>query len=84
MGLIAGGSDRAFASDHISVEANYFSDPDGCDLVFLVNAVVTLGLRGDYFYQWLGSFLIAWPIAAGVAFIAIPLARQAAQKIVLN
>jgi hypothetical protein len=54
-------------------------------IVFLVSAVVTflnIGLRGDYFSQWLGSFIIAWPIAAVVAFIAIPLARQATQKIV--
>jgi hypothetical protein len=54
-------------------------------IVFLVSAVVTflnIGLRADYLSQWLGSFIIAWPIAAVVAFIAIPLARQATQKIV--
>jgi hypothetical protein len=54
-------------------------------IVFLVSAVVTflnIGLRADYLSQWLGSFIVAWPIAAVVAFIAIPLARQATQKIV--
>lgn len=54
-------------------------------IVFLVSAVVTflnIGLRADYLSQWLGSFIIAWPIAAVVAFIAIPLARQTTQKIV--
>ena len=54
-------------------------------IVFLVSAVVTflnIGLRADYLSQWLGSFIIAWPIAAVVAFVAIPLARQATQKIV--
>jgi hypothetical protein len=54
-------------------------------IVFLVSAVVTflnIGLRGDYLSQWLGSFIVAWPIAAVVAFAAIPLARQFTQKIV--
>ena len=54
-------------------------------IVFLVSAVVTflnIGLRADYLSQWLGSFIIAWPIAAVVAFIAIPLARHTTQKIV--
>ncbi|MGH6783699.1 MAG: DUF2798 domain-containing protein [Sphingomicrobium sp.] len=54
-------------------------------IVFLVSAVVTflnIGLRADYLSQWLGSFFIAWPIAAAVAFIAIPLARHATQKLV--
>jgi hypothetical protein len=54
-------------------------------IVFLVSAVVTflnIGLRADYLAQWLGSFIIAWPIAAVVAFIAIPLARLVTQKLV--
>jgi Protein of unknown function (DUF2798) len=54
-------------------------------IVFLVSAVVTflnIGLRADFLSKWLGSFIIAWPIAAAVAFIAIPLARLTTQKIV--
>jgi hypothetical protein len=54
-------------------------------IVLLVSAVVTflnIGLRADYLSQWLGSFIVAWPIAAVVAFVAIPLARHATRKLV--
>jgi hypothetical protein len=54
-------------------------------IVFLVSAVVTflnIGMRADYFSQWLGSFIIAWPIAAVVAFFAIPAARWITRNVV--
>ena len=54
-------------------------------IVFLVSAVVTflnIGLRADYVAQWLGSFVVAWPIAAVVAFFAIPVARWLTGKFV--
>jgi hypothetical protein len=54
-------------------------------IVFLVSAVVTLlniGLRADYLSQWLGSFIVAWPIAAVVAFFAIPAARWLTHRLV--
>ena len=54
-------------------------------IVFLVSAVVTflnIGLRADYVAQWLGSFVVAWPIAAIVAFFAIPVARWLTVKFV--
>jgi hypothetical protein len=55
-------------------------------IVFLVSAVVTflnIGVRGDYVAQWLGSFIVAWPIAAVVAFFAIPAARWVSRNIVV-
>jgi hypothetical protein len=54
-------------------------------IVFLVSAVVTflnIGLRADYLSQWLGSFTVAWPIAAVVAFFAIPAARWLTRALV--
>jgi hypothetical protein len=54
-------------------------------IVFLVSAVVTflnIGLRADYVSQWLGSFVVAWPFAALVAFVAIPTARWVTRKVV--
>ena len=54
-------------------------------IVFLVSAVVTflnIGLRADYVSQWLGSFIVAWPIAAVLAFFAIPAARWLTRKFV--
>ncbi len=54
-------------------------------IVFLVSAVVTainIGFRSDYVAQWMRSFFVAWPIAAVVAFVAIPLARRGTQMVV--
>lgn len=54
-------------------------------IVFLVSAVVTfinIGFSPNYVGQWLRSFIIAWPVAAMVAFIAIPVARRSTQTIV--
>jgi hypothetical protein len=52
-------------------------------IVFPDDAVVAflnIGLRTDYVSQWLGSFVIAWPVAAVVAFFAIPAARRVARN----
>jgi Protein of unknown function (DUF2798) len=54
-------------------------------IVFLVSAVVTflnIGLRTDYVSKWLGSFIVAWPVAAVVAFFAIPAARCGTRNLV--
>lgn len=54
-------------------------------IVFVVSAMVTylnVGFRPDYLSRWLGSFFLAWPIAAAVAFIAIPIARRGTQAII--
>ena len=54
-------------------------------IVFIVSFLVSLiniGLPPDFIARWLGAFLLAWPLAAVVAFFAIPLARFATQRIV--
>jgi hypothetical protein len=54
-------------------------------IVFVVSAVVTLtniGLRADFVSAWMRAFLIGWPVAAIVAFVAIPLARRLTGQIV--
>ncbi len=54
-------------------------------MAFLMTGLVTwlnLGLPADFVLRWLHAFAIAWPAAAGAAFIAIPLARRATARIV--
>jgi hypothetical protein len=54
-------------------------------MAFLMTALVTylnLGFPPDFFGRWMHAFVIAWPCAAGAAFIAIPLARRGTALIV--
>jgi hypothetical protein len=41
-----------------------------------VITAVNLGFPPDYLLRWMKAFAIAWPIAAVVAFLAVPLARS--------
>jgi hypothetical protein len=48
-------------------------------MVFMVTLVVTfinLGLPSDFLKQWAKAYFIAWPIAAGTAFVIMPTARR--------
>jgi hypothetical protein len=54
-------------------------------IVFVVSGVVTftnIGLRADFVPRWLKAFVTGWPVAAVLAFIAIPYVRRATQVIV--
>jgi hypothetical protein len=54
-------------------------------IVFMVSGVVTflnIGLRHDYLAQWMRAFAVGWPVAAIVAFVAIPVARVVTQRLV--
>lgn len=54
-------------------------------MAFLMTAVITyinLGLPDDFLVRWLVAFIVAWPLAVGAAFIAIPIARNVTQRIV--
>ena len=54
-------------------------------IVFVVSGVVTffnIGLRADFVPRWLSAFLIGWPVAAVIAFFALPFARVVTQRIV--
>ena len=54
-------------------------------IVFAVSRVVTfinIGFRADYLSQWMRAFVMGWPVAALVAFFAIPFARRVTARIV--
>lgn len=54
-------------------------------MAFLMTGLVTwlnLGFPADFLKRWMTAFIIAWPCAAGAAFIAIPVARKVTDAIV--
>ena len=54
-------------------------------IVFVVSAVVTftnIGFRADFVPHWLRAFMTGWPVAAVLAFFAIPYVRRATELIV--
>jgi hypothetical protein len=54
-------------------------------IVFVVSGVVTftnIGLRADFVPRWLKAFVTGWPVAAVLAFVAIPYVRRATDVIV--
>jgi hypothetical protein len=54
-------------------------------MALLMTAVITfinLGFPPNYFVQWMKAFVVAWPLASCVAFIAVPLARRITAAIV--
>jgi Protein of unknown function (DUF2798) len=54
-------------------------------IVFVVSGVVTftnIGLRADFVPRWLKAFVTGWPVAAVLAFLAIPYVRRATEAIV--
>lgn len=54
-------------------------------IVFVVSGVVTftnIGLRADFIPRWLKAFVTGWPVAAVLAFVAIPYVRRATEVIV--
>lgn len=54
-------------------------------MAFLMTAVITwlnLGFPPDFLSRWLHAFVVAWPLAALAAFIAIPIAQRATRRIV--
>jgi hypothetical protein len=57
-------------------------------MVFMVTLVTLLvttigqGFPPDFFQHWAKAYFIAWPVAAGTAFLVIPTARRTTQRIV--
>ncbi len=54
-------------------------------IVFVVSGVVTftnIGMRADFVPRWLKAFITGWPVAAVLAFIAVPHIRRATEAIV--
>ncbi len=53
-------------------------------MAFIMTAVITfinLGLPHNFLALWARAFVIAWPLAALAAFIAIPIAQRLTQRI---
>ena len=54
-------------------------------MVFMVTLIVTylnLGLPRDFLAQWAKAYLVAWPIAAGTAYLVMPVARRFTTRVV--
>ena len=54
-------------------------------MVFMVTLVATylnLGLRHDFALQWAKSYFVAWPIAAGMAYLVTPMARRFTDRVI--
>jgi hypothetical protein len=54
-------------------------------MVAMVTLIVTwlnLGLRPDFLLQWAKAFIIAWPIAAAMAYLVTPTARRFTTRVV--
>lgn len=53
-------------------------------MVFMVTLVVTyinLGWRADFVAQWAKAYFTSWPVAATTAFLVMPMARRATDRI---
>jgi hypothetical protein len=54
-------------------------------IVFVVSGVVTftnIGFRADFALRWMKAFITGWPVAAVLAFFAVPHVRRATDAIV--
>jgi hypothetical protein len=54
-------------------------------ITLFVTAVVTIvnvGVPADFFARWMKSWALAWPAAAFIAFVSMPLVRKATERIV--
>ena len=54
-------------------------------IVFVVSGVVTfsnIGFRADFVPRWMKAFLTGWPVAAVLAFFAVPYIRRLTEAIV--
>jgi hypothetical protein len=54
-------------------------------MVFMVTLIVTflnLGVPSDFILQWVKAYVVAYPIAAGTAYLIIPMARRFTTRIV--
>lgn len=53
-------------------------------MVFMVTLLVTflnLGFRADFLVHWAKAYAVAWPVAATTAFLVMPMARRATDRI---
>ena len=51
-------------------------------MVTLLATYLNLGLRSDFFVQWMKSYVIGWPVAALTGYVVMPTARRLTGRIV--
>jgi hypothetical protein len=54
-------------------------------MVFMVTLIATyinLGLPSDFVLQWAKAYIVAYPIAAGTAYLVMPMARRFTSRVV--
>ena len=54
-------------------------------MVLVVTLIVTwlnLGIPPDFLLHWAKAYIIAWPIAAGTAYLVMPMARRFTTRMV--
>ena len=53
-------------------------------MVFMVTLIVTylnLGLPKNFVLQWAKAYIIAWPVAAGTAYLVMPMAQRFTKRV---
>ena len=50
-------------------------------MVTLVATYLNLGLRPDFVFQWAKAYIVAWPIAAGTAYLVTPMSRRFTDRV---
>ena len=56
-------------------------------MAFMMTAVITymnIGWVPDFITRWLHAFVVAWPLAALAAFIALPVSQRITRAILLR
>ena len=51
-------------------------------MVTLIASYINLGLPRDFILQWAKAFIIAWPVAAGTAYLIMPMAQRFTARVV--
>jgi Protein of unknown function (DUF2798) len=54
-------------------------------IVFAVSAVVTLvniGFNGHFARRWLAAFIIGWPVASVIGYVALPFVGRLTARLV--
>ena len=51
-------------------------------VVTLVATLLNLGIQHDILLQWAKAYVIAWPVAALVGFLVLPMSRRFARRLV--
>ena len=51
-------------------------------MVTLIGTVVHLGFVADFLMQWAKAYVVAWPIAAGTAYLVMPMAQRFTRRMV--